>query len=40
MIPALVLFGIEIIQLREAGMEYFMGWNIIDFSLFSVFLIL
>jgi hypothetical protein len=38
-LPAVVLFSIEIIQMREQGViDYFNGWNIIDFSLFMVFL--
>jgi hypothetical protein len=36
--PALILFLIEMIQMSQQGIEYFMGWNLVDFSLFSIFL--
>ena len=29
-IPAIVLFSLELIQMKEMGLEYFMGMNIID----------
>jgi hypothetical protein len=36
--PALILFSIELVQMSQQGLEYFMGWNLVDFSLFSIFL--
>ena len=39
-IPAFILFFIEVIQIREQGINYFIGWNLIDFSLFGIFLTL
>jgi hypothetical protein len=38
--PALLLFTIELIQMWNQGFNYFMGWNLVDFSLFVVFSIL
>ena len=38
--PALLLFLVEIIQIREQGMEYFGGWNICDFTQFVIFMII
>ena len=32
-----VFFFIELIQLQEQGMNYFMGWNLVDFSQFWAF---
>jgi len=32
LVPAFGLFFIEIIQMKDMGLEYFAGWNIIDFS--------
>ena len=34
----IVFFGIELIQLKHLGLEYFMGWNIIDFSQFWLYI--
>lgn len=38
--PAFVLLLIEAIQLREQGLQYFMGWNLIDAAQLAVFGIL
>ena len=40
MVPASLLFSIEIIQIREQGPAYFAGWNLTDFTQFWVFLII
>lgn len=36
-VPSLLLFLIETVQMREQGLEYFMGWNVIDFLQFFSF---
>ena len=33
-----MLFLIETVQMREQGIEYFMGWNLIDFMQFFSFI--
>ena len=32
LVTQIAFFGIELIQLREQGLGYFWGWNVIDFS--------
>jgi hypothetical protein len=40
-VPAMMLFFIECVQLKKSGViEYFSGWNIIDFMHFWVFITL
>ena len=36
--PSLFLFFCETIQMREQGLEYFMGWNIVDTMQFLSFI--
>jgi hypothetical protein len=36
-LPAILLFSIELVQMFNQGFSYFIGWNIVDFSLFVVF---
>jgi len=38
--PAVVLFSIEVIQMRQAGVGYLGGWNSCDFLQFFVFMII
>jgi hypothetical protein len=33
-----LFFFIELIQLRDQGIDYFIGWNIIDFAQFWLYL--
>lgn len=40
MCPALILLIIESIQIRQQGLEYFIGWNLVDFLQLLVFGIL
>lgn len=35
--PALILLFIEVVQMQKQGVDYFMGWNIIDMSQLVVF---
>ena len=35
--PALILGMIEMIQMWLQGFGYFMGWNLVDFALFTIF---
>ena len=39
-VPAGILFFIEIVQMKEQGLKYIGGWNIIDFVQFFVFIAL
>lgn len=39
LIPALLLFMIEVIQIQDQGTDYFGGWNNCDFFQFIIFMI-
>jgi hypothetical protein len=38
LVTQMVFFAIELVQLKNSGLEYFMGWNLIDFAQFWTYI--